>query len=432
MGLFLSFLGGAAEQFTETLKESEKTAKAEAALRTKALYENYAEVIKSNRKLESDLKADVAFLQGLNPNISQEQVSALVFNRPVMDMIKKKIEAGEVNPKELDFATLTGITEQNANPITATQRIESMFKIPKATAAVETAMPKGFFEGVSARQQKAAEAQMSAALGVSMEELRGARGFVPTAPKVDGQINLEQLMKKPDFKNIKDNAQVALVNALNTGDEEKIKAATENVARIVSVEEQSQNKDKTEPQIQSELISKIQAATDPKEKQLLTNQLRQRQVLAKLPGEGKSDADKISQSNLIVTATKMRDAVLTDMLPPGSFVTVIDPNTGASTLNIKELKQPELYKQGVEAGRSAIIKEFTNPQTGMPRSEMHKNAMMSVGIQFDQTGRPVGGTVTPPPAPSAGMPAPKTKAEYDAIPSGTQYRDTDGKVKIKR
>jgi len=432
MGLFLSFLGGAAEQFTETLKESEKTAKAEAALRTKALYENYAEVVKSNRKLESDLKADVAFLQGLNPNISQEQVSALVFNRPVMDMIKKKIEAGEVNPKELDFATLTGITEQNANPITATQRIESMFKIPKATAAVETAMPKGFFEGVSARQQKAAEAQMSAALGVSMEELRGARGFVPTAPKVDGQINLEQLMKKPDFKNIKDNAQVALVNALNTGDEEKIKAATENVARIVSVEEQSQNKDKTEPQIQSELISKIQAATDPKEKQLLTNQLRQRQVLAKLPGEGKSDADKISQSNLIVTATKMRDAVLTDMLPPGSFVTVIDPNTGASTLNIKELKQPELYKQGVEAGRSAIIKEFTNPQTGMPRSEMHKNAMMSVGIQFDQTGRPVGGGVAPPPEPAAGMPAPKTKAEYDAILSGTQYRDTDGKVKIKR
>jgi len=432
MGLFLSFLGGAAEQFTETLKESEKTAKAEAALRTKALYENYAEVVKSNRKLESDLKADVAFLQGLNPNISQEQVSALVFNRPVMDMIKKKIEAGEVNPKELDFATLTGITEQNANPITATQRIESMFKIPKATAAVETAMPKGFFEGVSARQQKAAEAQMSAALGVSMEELRGARGFVPTAPKVDGQINLEQLMKKPDFKNIKDNAQVALVNALNTGDEEKIKAATENVARIVSVEEQSQNKDKTEPQIQSELISKIQAATDPKEKQLLTNQLRQRQVLAKLPGEGKSDADKISQSNLIVTATKMRDAVLTDMLPPGSFVTVIDPNTGASTLNIKELKQPELYKQGVEAGRSAIIKEFTNPQTGMPRSEMHKNAMMSVGIQFDQTGRPVGGTMTPTPEPAAGMPAPKTKAEYDAILSGTQYRDTDGKVKIKR
>lgn len=432
MGLFLSFLGGAAEQFTETLKESEKTAKAEAALRTKALYENYGEVVKNNRKLESELKADAAFLQTLSPNISQDQVSALVFNRPVMAMLKKKIEDGDVNPATLDFATLTGITEQNENPITASQRIESMFKLPKAAATVETAMPKGFFENVAARQRSEAETQMTAALGVSMEELRGAKGFVPTMPQVGGKIDLEQFMKKPEFKDMKDKAQVTMLQALESGDEAKIKTATETVTRINMIEEQGRTKDKTEAQIQSDLITRIQSATDPKERQLLTNQLRQRQVLAKLPGEGKTDADKITQSNLIVTATKMRDAVLADVLPPGSFVTVVDPNTGASTLNIKELKQPELYKKGVDAARGAIIKEFTNPQTGMPRSEMHKNAMMSVGISFDQTGRPVSGDMAPPPAPAAGMPAPKTKAEYDAIPSGTQYRDTDGKVKIKR
>ena len=36
-----------------------------------------------------------------------------------------------------------------------------------------------------------------------------------------------------------------------------------------------------------------------------------------------------------------------------------------------------------------------------------------------------------PAAPAAAIPAPKTKAEYDAIPEGTRYIDTDGQEKIK-
>ena len=416
MGMFLSFLGGAAERFTETMQETEKTAKAEALLKTKALYEGYAEVVKQNRKLESELKADATFIKSNVPNITEDQVTALVFNRPVMEMLKKKVTDGELNPKEVDFNTLTGIANQNASGFTAAERIEAYLKLPKAAKAVEADVKgMGFFDRVAAEKRRDAETQTAASLGVSMETLRGAQEYRPSAPNVGAKFDLAQLVKKPEFKDIKDRVQVDLNTAMQSGDEAKIKQATEALARIVSVEEQSRTEKKTEQQIQSDLITQIQEAADPKQKQLLTNQLRQRQVLAKLPGEGKSDAE-----------------ILADTLPPGSFVVNVDPNTGASTLNIKELKQPELYKKGVDAARSAIIKEYTNPQTGMPRSEMHKNAMMSVGIQFDQTGRPVGGGVTPTPEPAAGMPAPKTKAEYDAIPSGTQYRDTDGKVKIKR
>lgn len=433
MGMFLSFLGGAAERFTETMQETEKTAKAEALLKTKALYEGYAEVVKQNRKLESDLKADAAFIKSNVPDITEDQVTALVFNRPVMEMLKKKVTDGELNPKEVDFNTLTGIVNQNASGFTAAERIEAYLKLPKAAKAVEADVKgMGFFDRVTAEKRRDAETQTAASLGVSMETLRGAQEYRPSAPNVGAKFDLAQLVKKPEFKDIKDRVQVDLNTAMKSDDEAKIKQATEALARIVSIEEQSRTEKKTEQQIQSDLITQIQETADPKQKQLLTNQLRQRQVLAKLPGEGKSDADKISQANLIVAATKTRDSILADTLPPGSFVVNVDPNTGASTLNIKELKQPELYKKGVDAARSAIIKEYTNPQTGMPRSEMHKNAMMSVGIQFDQMGRPIGGGVTPTPEPAAGMPAPKTKAEYDAIPSGTQYRDTDGKVKIKR
>lgn len=433
MSLFLSFLGGAAEQFTDTLQESAKTAKAEATLRMKALTENYQEVLKNNGKLQKDLKDDVDFIKAYKPDATEDQISAIVFNRPVMEAVKKHFKDNPEAAKNFDVATFTGLTNQNASPFTAAQRIESYLKMPKAAKEVDSvAEGTGFFDRVAGKQRKSAETQIAAALGVSMEELRGAKGFVPTAPDVGARFDLAQLVKKPEFKDIKDRVQVDLATAMESGDDAKVKQASEALARIVTVEERSRTEKKTEQQIQSDLITQIQQATDPKQKQQLTNQLRQRQVLAKLPGEGKSDADKISQSNLIVAATKTRDAILADTLPPGSFVVNVDPNTGASTLNIKELKEPELYKKGVEAARSAIIKEFTNPQTGMPRSEMHKNAMMSVGIQFDQTGRPIGGGMAPTLEPTAGMPAPKTKAEYDAIPSGTQYRDIDGKVKIKR
>jgi hypothetical protein len=45
----------------------------------------------------------------------------------------------------------------------------------------------------------------------------------------------------------------------------------------------------------------------------------------------------------------------------------------------------------------------------------------------------VGGAPQAPKAPAApaAVPEPKTQAEYDAIPKGTRYRDTDGKLKTK-
>lgn len=435
MGLFLSFLGGAAEQFSEDLRKSEEAAKANAMLSVKAMTSNYEQVVKENMSLAKKLKDDEDFILSYHPKATPDQVRELLARPTVMEAFRKYKD-----PSSINLDSLVKISAGNPSAATAAERIAAFpDMVEKATAVAKTTMPKRvsplgqiydeFGEQAFTSAQNKALMQTAQALGISVEDLKSQRRL--ERPVARGEVDMSVFVEKPEFKDIKDNAQVSLLQALESGDDNKIKTASQTVARIAIVEEQGRTQNKTEPQIQSELISKIQAATDPKEKQLLTNQLRQRQVLAKLPGEGKSDADKISQSNLIVAATKTRDAILADVLPPGSFVVTVDPNSGASTLNIKELQQPELYKKGVEAARSAIIKEYTNPQTGMPRSEMHKNAMMSVGIQFDQTGRPVGG-ITPPPAPSAGMPTPKTKAEYDAIPSGTQYRDTDGKVKIKR
>ena len=388
MSLFLSFLGGAAEQFTESLKESEKTAKAEAALRTKALYEGYAEVVKNNRKLESDLRADVDFVKSFKPDATEDQISAIVFNRPVMEAVKKHFKDNPEAAKDFDITTFTGLTNQNASPFTAAQRIESYLKLPKATKEVDTvADGTGFFDRVAGKQRKSAETQMAAALGVSMEEMRGARGFVPTAPDLGAKFDMGLLNKPKELKQVKDKVELAMNDAMETGDEAKIDKASKDLARIVAIEEKSKTEKKTEAQIQSDMITQIQSETDPNKAKLLTQQLRQRQFLAKTLGEGKGKGDEVTTNNLISTATKQRDSILTQMLPPGSFVTVVDPRTGESSTQIKDLASEAQYRKGVETAHKAIIRDSTGPN-GLPLSEGHKVAMRAVGINFDDTGRP--------------------------------------------
>jgi hypothetical protein len=94
-------------------------------------------------------------------------------------------------------------------------------------------------------------------------------------------------------------------------------------------------------------------------------------------------------------------------------------------MTLRDLSQGELFRKGDAIAANAIIKEMTKPD-GTPRSEMHKNAMMSAGIRFDDAGKAIkpvvpeivgkGGTPTPTPAaaptatPARGVPAPAAPA----------------------
>lgn len=226
MGLFLSFLGGASERFTEVMQETEKTAKAEAALSTKALYEGYSEVVKQNRKLESELKADVSFLKSLNPNATEDQISAMVFNRPVMEMLKKKIEAGDVNPAQIDFDTLTGISKQNTSQFAAAERVDSFLKLPKATQQVQqTVEGLGFFDRVAVDKRRAAEKQAGAAYGVSVEDMKAAMKYERVLPDVGARFDLSVLAKPEKMEDRVNKAQVAYDDALQSGNPTAIESA---------------------------------------------------------------------------------------------------------------------------------------------------------------------------------------------------------------
>jgi hypothetical protein len=124
---------------------------------------------------------------------------------------------------------------------------------------------------------------------------------------------------------------------------------------------------------------------------------------------------------LIQTATRTRATTIEQELPPGQLITTTDAQ-GNVTMTLRDLSQGDLFRRGDAIAANAIIKEMSRPD-GLPRSEMHKNAMMSAGIRFDDAGKairpvipelPAKRTPTPAAAPTAapvrGGPTPATPA----------------------
>jgi len=241
------------------------------------------------------------------------------------------------------------------------------------------------------------------------------------------------LAKPAGFTEQLEKAKVALVDAMSSGDEAKIQAANTNATRFKIAEDMFKvDPKKTEADIQTDLSSRIIAAnkkSDTKTATALTAELRMRQDLAKRPGD---DVEKVTQANYTVIASRARASAIENVLPPGTFITIQNPD-GTTTPTLKSIAQSDLFRQGLAAGDAAIIKEFSDPKTGLPKSELHKNAMISIGIQFDQEGRPIKSVVKPPPVTGAGSSgssaAPRAgTAAPAAVPAPTGSKAVTGKI----
>jgi len=73
---FSSFIAGAAENLTETLKEDEKQAAAAASFGVKALKENYDKVQADNRKLENEVSENIKVLRTFDKTATEAELFA--------------------------------------------------------------------------------------------------------------------------------------------------------------------------------------------------------------------------------------------------------------------------------------------------------------------------------------------------------------------
>jgi hypothetical protein len=432
MSKLLSFVAGAAKGFSEMVDASEKSAKEEAALRVSRLMEKHKEVMESNLKLENELKAEEGWIKTYFNNATPEQIQFLQANPPALQAIKSMD-----NPTQLgDLGNIIKIANANkAASVTQDQITQLPIVAAEVTSRLkEKARSTGFFRNLAdeagERVGITTERSLARGLGTTIEQMESIKRTA--RPSVEGTFDVAKTLEKPkEFKELKDQAQVELLTAQESNDPKAINAAAEKVARITTIESMGKVEKKTDAQIQSDLVTEIQEKQQAGDKQgaaTATALLRQRQALMKAPGDGKKDSDDITQTNLIQVATRTRATTIEQQLPPGQLITTTD-SQGNVTMTLRDLSQGDLFRRGDAIASNAIIKEMTRPD-GMPRSEKHKNAMMSAGIRFDDAGKPIkpivpelpakGGKSTPPPPPPPPAAASAAPSPAPALPATTR------------
>lgn len=244
---FSSFVAGAAENITETLKEDEKQAAVAATYGVKALKEQYDKVQAENRKLETELSENVRTLRTFDNTATEAELFAAATNKAYMEMA---IEAAKANPASFKVGDVVKIKEDNPSPQTAMERIKAYTTIPAVAKAARqaegvdvTEEKTGLFglgtlrSRASARAGSKAEEQTAKAMGVSIEQLRAAGEF--KRPEIDAGTTFDftSMQKPKTFDQQESDAKKALLDATRKGDPQKVNEAKADLLIFKTVKE---------------------------------------------------------------------------------------------------------------------------------------------------------------------------------------------------
>jgi len=305
MGMFLSFLGGAATGLTEEIDKSEKEAKAYASMATKALYENYGKTVEANRKLESEMKSDRDFIVANKPDATPDQVQALLSNPEVM----KKYKA-YANPTDVNLDTLIKITKANPSVAVAAENVEAFPAIQsKAKEVLDTIQKSkgrtglgGMIDSIAERSGNTAAVQTANALGVSLEELQ--RTKLKGRPTSDATFDMTVFKEAETYSKAEDKLKLALLNANKSGDAGKVAEAEAGIKQLKVVNDQFTDAQKQfankSAQIRKDYLfgtAQERAAAKPEYDKLMSD--LQAEARAKKVGEdsGESGVPKLSTLN---------------------------------------------------------------------------------------------------------------------------------------
>lgn len=451
---FSSFIAGAAENLTETLKEDEKQAAAAASFGVKALKEQYDKVQADNRKLADDLKTKVDFLRENDPTATEAQLFAAATNSTYMSAV---LEAAKNNPGSFRVADVVKIKEGNESQGTALDMIKAYTTIPAISQAARQAeggavpeKPQGLF-GIGTLRNRAAasaasraEEQTAKAMGVSIEQLRASSGFKRPDIKTGAEFDYTSLQKQPEnTKDIKDKLEVAVIQAAQqfgenspeyTEAKKKFDVVNKQINGLEGVVDKSlesrvnrllvQKEDATDPAQIKSLDSEIKSlqssikqhnqatrATDPKEKEATYNQM------------------KTSVNDYV--NTRMKEDKGFDWNKYVDFKTFTDPATDTTItsrtqkagLSIEQ--QRELFAKERQLTAQALKANGYVLQDGAPRTPVAQQLMLNFNITANELATkqatqdqplPMANAAPAKPAAPATRPVPQlTREDQDAL-----------------
>jgi len=418
MGFNLSaFIGGAAEQANTLVNEERAQQKEIVVMRLKKAAESkalYNKKVEAQREEVKSTYKDLSSHEIFNNLTDDQQVSILKSPTIAADFLEQA-RSGKV----FDIAT------------------RYKFKTPEATQSAQS-----FVEGLSTAAPTRDVSEQMKQLGTGI--LSKSTDFAQSAATAYGDT-LEGLLpyegaEAPDIapmasfaegafkqvKSMKERLDAAIIKYNDAGTPEQKKAAQEEIESINASLALSTPVETLEKVVQ-QLEMQYRKTSEPTERSRIQTEINSTNARIRFnnaaQAQEKDRADEEGKKAL--TFPQLRSSV------DRAVGSAIGQIAGSDKLAIKledgttgyrkprKGDLPELVIKAREATISFLNTNGYLNEDGSPKTAFAKAILSADGYY--------GGTAPP----QGGLPTPTTQEEYDAIPSGTRYTDTDGKVKTK-
>lgn len=419
VAFLLPLLTGALEGFAEKTKQEDE---ANAASIQEKLKSSYTTRLEKKKELDTERAAATKVVNSLrgiefaDGPLDNSQLINIATKPKLAESILKKLD----DDPEWFKKTNRGFIRQveGVDPTTdINKHFESVYRLQKeagANAESFFAAPEdaSFLEKRTARKNLMVAKQTAAKLGISLEDLMSS--YKPASSFVSnmGRVDPSALTKPEDFDKMEKRLKAEFLKAQQSGDPEAIAKADSNIGKLVILNEKMRLEKKSEAEIQSDMVTDIQKAksegtpASQSKAKNLEALLQQRKVL--LQALPTVTVEKTTQSNWITIANGALMKRMEELIP-GKFIPVVNLDTTIS-MTPKGIGATE-FQAALAKAKSEIVYDFTS--NGAPKSEFHKNALMSIGVGFRGGKAVVGGNVLT----AADIEAQKTAGATSAAPA---------------
>lgn len=399
--MWSAFIAGAATEASKMIDERDKEIRDTTINQLNSYYKKATEAKKLAETRREQLREYANQLQSFQlpdgTRLTEGQIVDLLQSpknaAEVVEMFSTAAKEGRLGKEQFETVVARKPGEKRSLVEFIQKQTTPTAVAPGLTFAEQAKQTRGAFGLPSGRAVSQTQQEFLAKSGMTEEELRATE--LPKPELGAAAIDYSVFTKPETFAQRKNKAQTAILAAKTPEDRSR---AIGSLVEIIKIEDLGKREGPTESDIRSNF-------------RILDNTVKQ------------------------------------SMAGPGDLV--IDKDTG--TYMYSKTIKPEVRAKIEQAkldGFKGLVSEYAREDGTVPDNV--RRVLIAYGVRFDKEGKPIfKSTEAPPPTPAtpatpaprptsargspqANLPRPKTKEEYDAIPPGTDYVDTDGKTKTKR
>lgn len=242
-----SFAGGFAEAAVDDIQRERKLAELRGTEAVKNLYTNYKTVTEDNKKKEAELVSNINILRTYDPNATEDQLYAVATSAPVMASITDYIKKDGFDAQSFKLGNFAKVVNDNVTS-TALERVKMLSTLPiaaRATINSQLEQPssgnilRDFVGKSSGSAKEKAMLETAQALGVPLERLQAAQGFVRPTAEANATFDMSKIRppKAKTFNEQEDDAKAKAFLAKKNNDPEALRLAEADLVVVKSIKD---------------------------------------------------------------------------------------------------------------------------------------------------------------------------------------------------